>query len=119
MQAQIQEGEKIENPEERFRELVAIREKEQEIEAKIEAARAEADQLLEEVDRQIQQMRAEVERAAREEVERMRSQALREADEETQKLLAQAESEAQEIERKAGERIEELIPQLAKELLMT
>lgn len=104
------------SPEERFRELVAIREKEKEIEAKLEAARAEAAQRLEEDLREIQQMRAEVERQTREEVERLRSQAVREAEAEAQELLARAEAEAEEICNQAGERVGQLVERFKREL---
>jgi len=103
-------------PEERFRELVAIREKETQVRAKIEAAREQAQQRLASVDDEISARRAEAMAQVQAEMKRVRAEALATAEAEARRLLEQAEQEAVAIDAQVRERQRALIRQLKEEL---
>jgi F0F1-type ATP synthase membrane subunit b/b' len=104
-------------PEERFKELVAIREKETEVRSKLEAARTRAQERLASVGDEIDARRAEAMKRAQAEVQRMRSQGLAEAEAEARRLLERAEQEAKAIEDHVRRRQHALLDQLKEELL--
>ena len=104
-------------PEDRFKELVAIREKEKQVRANLDAARVQADRVLKSADAEIAAKRARTMAQAQAEIRQLRAQTLRDAEAEADKLLKQAEVEAKTIEDQARERQRVLLEQLKEELL--
>ncbi|HBZ70282.1 MAG TPA: hypothetical protein DEP35_11330 [Deltaproteobacteria bacterium] len=104
-------------PEERFKELVAIREKETQVRAKLDAARAQAKARLEAVEAEVAARHAQAMAQAQAEIQQSRAQALREAEAEAHRLLEAAEGEAKTIEANARERQRVLLERLKTELL--
>ena len=104
-------------PEERFKELVAIREQETQVRAEIEAARAQAQRRLAAVDEEITAKRTQAIAQAQAEMKQVRARGLTEADAQAARLLEQAEAEAKTVEAQVRERQGALLEQLKDELL--
>jgi len=104
-------------PEDRFKELVAIRQREQDVRAKIEAARAQAQQRLDAVDAEIKRRREQAMAQAKAEMDKARAQAVAGAESEARALLVRADEEAKGIEAAVRERQGALLEQLKQDLL--
>ena len=105
------------SPEERFRELVLIREKEKQIEEMRQSANADAVERIEAVQKEIATQRELVEAEVEREIEKLRVDAVKSAGQEAAMLVSQAEAEAQSTSSRAGQRVEELVQKLMEELL--
>ena len=105
------------SPEERFRELVLIREKEKQIDEMRQKAKAAAAERIEAVQKEIEALREQLEAEVEREVEKLRTDAVKGAGQEAALLISKAEAEAQATSSKAGQRVEDLVQKLMEELL--
>ena len=105
------------SPEERFRELVAIRDKEKHIQERLTAAEAASLKRMEEVKREIEAKRKQVTDSTNKEIEEMRKKAIQEASKEANALISKAESEARVTSGKSDQNLQKLTEKFKEELL--
>jgi vacuolar-type H+-ATPase subunit H len=106
-----------ESPEERFRELVAIRDKEKQLQERIAAAETSRLKRMEEVKKEIEAKRKQVMDSTTREIEEMRKKAIQEAGKEANALISKAESEARITSGKSDQNLQKLTEQFKEELL--
>ena len=111
------EDQNHQSPEERFRELVAIRDKEKQIQERLTAAEAASLKRMEEVKREIEAKRKQVTDSTNKEIEEMRKKAIQEASKEANALISKAESEARVTSGKSDQNLQKLTEKFKEELL--
>lgn len=111
------EDQNSQSPEERFKELVLIREKEKQIHQQRQDANAQAEKRLEAAQREIQAKREQIEIQTQQEIDGLRESAIKEAEQEATGLISRAESEAQSTSGRADKKLDELISSFKEELL--
>lgn len=103
-------------PEERFAELVAVREKEKEIKRRLEEARARAEEILAQARERAAQLKAQAAQELQRELERRRAEARAASEAEARKIIAQGHLLAQGAQGKAQH--SELATKLTRELFL-
>jgi len=105
------------SPEARFEELIAVRDKEEEVARKLDSQREQARQMLAEARAALAERRQRVEQETKAELEKARRAALAEAEAQAERIIADGQATAEAIRQQAAERQEELLNQLKQELL--
>lgn len=105
------------SPEERFQELISVRDKEAEVARRLTSQQEQAQQKLSTARQALADRRQQVEQETKAEMEKARQAALAEAEAETQRIIAAGQAAAEAISQRAAQRQEELLAQLKKELL--
>jgi vacuolar-type H+-ATPase subunit H len=114
--AEVNEPQRDLTPEERFTELVAVREKEKEIKRRLEEARARAEEILAQARERAAHLKAQAAQELQREIERRRAEAHAVFEAEAQKIIVEGHALAQQVSAQGKARQPELVQRLAREL---